>query len=354
MSLRTLRTALAGFPLLTPARGAAERRCDRSVLVVLGVIAALAASLGLPSTALGQGAQSYPNKSIRIIVAAAPGGTSDILARAIGQKLSEKWNQPVVVDNRPGADSNVGAELVAKSPPDGYTLILLDTSTLTMGPSLYPKLGYDPRKDFAPITMVVFSPHALVIHPSLPVNNVKELIAYSKANPGKLNFASASNAIRLGGAQFNLITGTDMLIVPYKGGAAGLTALAGGETNVMLNGLLATLPHIKGGKIKGIAVASARRMEAAPEIPTVIESGVPNFVTGSWQGILAPAGTPPDVIKKLHDAVVEILNAPDMKQKLVAMGADVIADTPEQFGKFLQDETAKWSKVVKDAGIKPE
>ncbi len=347
-------TAVAFSPLDVRERVDRRREGASRSLLVVGAIALLVALFGVPREANAQGAQSYPNKSIRIIVAAAPGGTSDILARAIGQKLSEKWNQPVVVDNRPGADSNVGAELAAKSPPDGYTLILLDTSTLTMGPSLYPKLGYDPRKDFAPITMVVFSPHALVIHPSLPVNNVKELIAYSKANPGKLNFASASNAIRLGGAQFNLLTGTDMLIVPYKGGAAGLTALTGGETNVMLNGLLATLPHIKGGKIKGIAVASARRMEAAPEIPTVIESGVPNFVTGSWQGLLAPAGTPPDVVKKLNVTVVEILNAPDMKQKLVAQGADVIADTPEQFGKFLQDETVKWSKVVKDAGIKPE
>jgi len=317
------------------------------------VIAAL--MLGLFATgAAAQGAQGYPNKTVRIIVAAAPGGTSDILARAIGQELSKKWGQTVVVDNRPGADSNLGADLVAKSAPDGYTLILLDISTLTMGPSLYTKLGYDPAKDFAPITMIVFSPHALFVHPSVPANNVKELIAWGKANPGKLNFASSSNAIRLAQAQFTMATGVEMLHVPYKGGAASITAVAGGETNVSLNGLLATLPHIKGGKIKGIAVASKKRMEAAPDLPTIIEGGVPDFVTGSWQGLLAPAGTPPDIIKKINGAVVEVINTPEMKAKLTGMGADVIGDSPENFAKFLREDTMKWAKVAKEANIKPE
>jgi tripartite-type tricarboxylate transporter receptor subunit TctC len=322
--------------------------------LVAGAILGAAVALGLTGTALAQGAQTYPSKSIRIIVAAAPGGSSDILARTIGQKLTEKWNQPVIVENKPGADSNVGAEIAAKSPPDGYTLILLDVSTLTMGPSLYPKLNYDPGKDFAPITMVVFSPHALVINPSLPVSSVKELIAYDKANPGKLNFASASNAIRLAEAQLSKATGIQFLHVPYKGGAAALTALQGGETNITLNGLLATLPVIKGGKLKALGVASAKRMEAAPEIPTLIESGVPDFVTGSWQGLLAPAGTPPDIIAKLNSTVVEILNTPETKGKLVGQGADVVANKPEEFAKFLRDDTAKWTKLVKETGIKAE
>ncbi len=207
---------------------------------------------------------------------------------------------------------------------------------------------------FAPITMIVFSPHALFVHPSVPANNVKELVAWGKANPGKLNFASGSNATRLAQAQFTQATGVEMLFIPYKGGAAAITAIVGGETNVSLNGLLATLPHIKGGKVKGLAVASNKRMEAAPDLPTIIESGVPDFVTGSWQGLLAPAGTPPEIVKKLNAAVVEIINTPDMKSKLTGMGADVIGDSPEDFARFIREDTAKWSKVVKQAGIKPE
>ena len=304
--------------------------------------------------ALAQGAQNYPNKAIRIIVPFAPGGSSDILARSIGQKLSEMWKQPVVVENRPGADGNIGAAIAAKSDPDGYTLVLLDVGALTMSPSLYLNLTYDPAKDFAPITMIVFSPHALVVHPWLPVKTVKELVAYDKANPGKLNFGSSSNAIHLSQAQFELLTGVKMLYVPYKGGAASLTALAGGEVNVALNGLLATLPHIKGGRIKGIAVASAKRMPAVPELPTIIESGVPGFVTGTWQGLLAPASTPKDIVTKLNAAVVQIVTAPEMKQKLTDQGAEVIADTPEKFAAFLREETTKWAKVAKEAGIKPE
>jgi tripartite-type tricarboxylate transporter receptor subunit TctC len=319
-------------------------------------VARLIVAIAIPSIACVAEAQApaYPNKTVRIIVAAAPGGTSDILARTIGQELSKKWGQPVVVENKPGADSNVGADFVAKSPPDGYTLILLDMSTLTMGPSLYKKLSYDPAKDFAPITMIVFSPHAMFVHPSVPANNVKELIAWGKANPGKLNFASSSNAIRLAQAQFTLATGVEMLHVPYKGGAASITAVAGGEANVSLNGLLATLPHIKGGKVKGIATASSQRMEASPDLPTIIEGGVPDFVTGSWQGLLAPANTPPDIVKKINADVVAIIKSPEMKAKLTAMGADVIGDSPEDFAKFMRDDTAKWSKVAKQAGINPE
>ena len=319
-------------------------------------VARLIVAIALPSIACVAQAQApaYPNKTVRIIVAAAPGGTSDILARTIGQELSKKWGQTVVVENKPGADSNVGADFVAKSPPDGYTLILLDMSTLTMGPSLYKKLSYDPAKDFAPITMIVFSPHALFVHPSVPANNVQELIAWGKANPGKLNFASSSNAIRLAQAQLSLATGVDMLHVPYKGGAASITAVAGGEANVSLNGLLATLPHIKGGKVKGIATASSKRMEASPDLPTIIEGGVPDFVTGSWQGLLAPANTPPDIVKKINADVVAIIKSPEMKAKLTAMGADVIGDSPEDFAKFMRDDTAKWSKVAKQAGINPE
>jgi tripartite-type tricarboxylate transporter receptor subunit TctC len=335
---------------LSPRRAGALTRRRAAQTLALG-----AALLATAPAALAQAAaQNYPSKPVRIIVAAAPGGTSDILARMIGQKLSEKWIQPVVVENKPGADSNVGAEIVARSPADGYTTLLLDVSTLTMGPALYPKLNYNPRTDFAPVTMVVFSPHALAAHPSLPANNVKELIAFSKANPGKLNFASSSNATRLAAARLNMEAGLDMTIVPYKGGAQSLTAVTGGESNVTMNSLLSTFSHIKGGRIKALAVASAKRMESAPEIPTIIEGGVPGFITGSWQGLLAPAGTPPEVVKKLNAAVVEVLRTNEIKTKLVDQGAEVVGDSPEEFTKFLREDTDKWTKVVKDAGIKIE
>lgn len=299
-------------------------------------------------------AQNFPNKALRIVVPAAPGGASDILARLIGQKLSDKWMQPVVVENKPGADSNLGAEYVAKSPADGYTTLLLDVGTLTMGPALFPKLGYNPGTDFAPITMVVFSPFVLTAYAGLPPSTLKELVAYGKQNPDKLNFASVTSTTRLAAARLKLEAGLDMLVVPYKSGGAALTAISGGESNLTMASVLSTYPHIKGGRIKAIGIASPNRMEAAPEIPTIIEGGVRNYVAGSWQGLLAPAGTPPDVVRKINAAVVEILNAPDMKSKLVAQGADVVGNTPEEFTRFLHSETERWGAVVKQANIKVE
>jgi tripartite-type tricarboxylate transporter receptor subunit TctC len=303
-----------------------------------------------------QGAQGYPSKPIQIIVPFAAGGTSDVLARAIGQKLTEMWGQQVVVDNRPGAGGNIGATAAAKAKPDGYTLLLLDVATITIAPSIFPNLQYDPVKDFAPVTMVAASPHALVVNPSVPAKSVKELIAYAKANPGKLNFASAGNgtAVHLAGEQFKLATGTDIRHVPYKGGAAAVTALVGGEVDMTLNGLLATLPQIKGGRIRALAVASSKRSEAMPDLPTVSEAGVPGFESGSWQGLLAPGGTPKEIVDKLNTAVVKILKTPEMKERLAGLGADVVADTPEQFAAFLREDTVKWAKVVKDANVKIE
>lgn len=319
----------------------------------------LLSSVALAATALlasitpvrAQPAHTYPSKPIRIIVAAAPGGSSDILARTIGQKLSEKWGQSVIVENKPGADSHVGAELAAKSAPDGHTLLLLDASTLTTGTSVYKKLNYDPARDFAPVTMVVFSPFALMVNPTLPVNTVQDLIAYGKANPDKLNFASPVTSIRLAEAQLSKATGVRMLNVPYKGGGAALLALQGGEANVSMLTMLATLPHMNGGKIKVLGVASSKRMESAPNTPTLAESGVADFVAGSWQGLLAPARTPHDIVMKLNAAVVEILNTADTKQKLTAQGAEVIANKPEEFAQFLRDDSAKWRKLIQETGL---
>lgn len=319
-----------------------------------GLVAGLLA-LGLAGTlpAAAQ-APAYPSKPVRIVIPFAPGGTSDILARSIGPKLQEKWGQPVVIENKPGADGIIGVDLAAKSAPDGHTLVLVDISAITMATSLYAKVPFDPAKDFTPVTMIAFSPHAVAVHPSVPANTVPELIAWAKANPGKVNHGFGGGANRLAAAQFKIQTGMDMLDVPYKGGAAALTALQGGEINLVFNGLLATLPHIKGGRIKGIAVASAKRVAAAPDMPTVIEGGVAGFVTGSWQGLLAAAGTPPDLAAKIQADVKTALADPEISARLAAQGADIIANTPAEFSAFMASELTRWSKVAADAGIKPE
>src|SRR4029453_741725 len=256
------------------------------------LLLAVASALGAPLSE----AQTYPAKAIRIIVPYPAGGTSNILARSLGQKLSDSWGQPVVVENKPGANGNVGAEIVAKSPPDGYTLLLADIGSLTISPSVYPTLPFDPARDFAPISMVAYSPHILVVHPSVPASSVKELVALAKAKPGKLNFAISGigGAPHLAGVDFALRTGVDWVYIPYKGGAQAIADVAGGQADVTLNGMLATYPLVKGDKLKLLAVSSGKRMRAIPEVPTIAESGVAGFETGSWQGVVAPVGTPRD------------------------------------------------------------
>jgi len=289
-------------------------------------------------------AQPFPTKSIKIIVPYPPGGTSDILARSVGQKLTETLGQVVVVENKPGATGNIGADFVAKSPPDGYTLLLADIGSLAIAPSVTTSLPFDPVKDFAPVVMVAYSPHILALNPTVPANTVKELIALLKAKPDSLNFAvsGVGGANHLAGIDFAARTGVKWTYIPYKGGSQAITDLMAGHAQVMFNGMLATYPAVKDGK----------RFAAAPDLPTVAESGVPGFETGSWQGIVAPAGTPPEVVKKLHDTVTAILATPEMKEKLIASGAEVRVWTPEQFGAFIRDEKARWAKVVKDSGAR--
>jgi tripartite-type tricarboxylate transporter receptor subunit TctC len=317
------------------------------------IIGAIAVAL-LTTNAFAQSASPFPTKPVRIVVPFAPGGTSDSLARVLGQKLSEAWGQPVLVENKAGADGNVGADYVAKSPADGYTLMLLDIGTLTMAPVFYSKVSFDPLKDFAPITLIQFSPHALVATNSLAVKSVADVVAFSKSNPGKLNFAASNNSARLAGAQFQLATGADMLQVPYKGAGAAMTAVIGGEANLTLNGLFIASPHIKAGKVKPIAVASPKRMASMPEIPTLIESGVPNFVTGSWQGLLAPASTPRNVVQKINADLTKILASAEVRDRLVEQGAEVIASTPEDFSTLLREQTVTFQGVAKASNIKPE
>jgi tripartite-type tricarboxylate transporter receptor subunit TctC len=315
--------------------------------------AGVAATLLVLAATVAQ-AQPYPTKAIRIIVPYPAGGTSDILARSVGQKLTEAWGQPVVVENKPGANGNVGAEMVAKSAPDGYTLLLADIGSLAISPSVYPTLPFDPVKDFAPVTMVAYSPHILVVHPSVPVSSVSELVAMAKAKPGKLNFAISGlgGAPHLAGVDFALRTGIDWVYIPYKGGAQAIADVAGGQADVTLNGMLATYPLVKGDKLKLLAVSSAKRMSAIPDVPTIAESGVPGFESGSWQGVIAPAGTPREIVAKLNSEIVRIVSMPEMRDNLSKQGAEVRTSAPAEFATFIRDEKAKWAKVVKDANVK--
>jgi tripartite-type tricarboxylate transporter receptor subunit TctC len=306
--------------------------------------------------AAGVHAQAYPVKSIRLIVPYTPGGTSDILARVIAQKLNETWGQPVVVENKPGANGNLGADLVAKSRPDGYTLLLADIGALCVSASALPGLPFDPTEDFAPVVMVSYSPHVLGVHPSLPANTVQELIHLAKSKPGSLNFATSgvASAQHLAGIEFALRTGVQWTYIPYKGGSQALADVAAGHADVLFNGMLATWPYVRGGRLKAIAVSSAKRVDAAPNLPTIAEAGLAGFETGSWQGILAPAGTPREIVAMLNAEITRILRTPDMKERLAAQGTEVRAETPESLAQFIRTEVLRWAKVVKQSGAKFE
>jgi tripartite-type tricarboxylate transporter receptor subunit TctC len=297
-------------------------------------------------------AQNYPSKAIRIIVPYPAGGTSDILARLLSPKLNDAFGQPIVIDNRSGANGNIGAELVAKSANDGYTLLLADLGALAISPSIY-KLPFDPAADFAPVTMAGYSPHTLVVHPSLPVKTVKELIALGKANPGALNFAvSLGGATHLAGVAFEMQAGFKWTYIPYKGGADIIISLATGQADVAFLGMLATYPHVKSGKLKLLAVSSAKRMASIPDVPTVAEFGLKDFETGSFQGVVAPAGTTNEIVRRLNTELVKALSTPEMTANLTKQGAEPMTMTPDQTGVWLKREIDKWAKVVKAANLK--
>src|SRR5512144_2335881 len=274
--------------------------------------------------AAGAWAQDYPTKPIRIVVPFPPGGATDLLARAVAQRLTEKWGQAVLVDNRPGAGGNIGSELVAKSAPDGYTLEMGTVGTHSINASLYAKMPYDHVKDFVPIILVAGVPNVLVVNPALPVNSVQELVAYAKANPGKLNFASSGNgtSIHLSGELFKVMAGVQMTHVPYKGSAPALQDLIGGQVQLMFDNLPPSLPQIKAGKLRALAVTTATRSPALPDLPTIAESGLPGFEASSWFGIVAPAGTPPAIVAKLNAEVAKWLASPEAQEKLLALGAN--------------------------------
>jgi len=304
--------------------------------------------------ALGALAQSYPNRPIRLVVPFPAAGTTDILARAAAQKLTESLGQAVIVDNRPGAGGNIGSDLVAKSAPDGYTLLMGTVGTHAINPSLYSKMPYDHVKDFVPVVLVAGVPNVLVVNPALPVNSVADLIKLAKDKPGTINFASSGSgtSIHLSGELFKTMAGVDMTHVPYKGSSPALTDLIGGQVQVMFDNLPSALPQIKGGKLRAIAVTSLKRAPALPDIPTISESGLPGFEASSWFGVLAPAGTPAPIVARINAEVNRWLQSADAREKLISQGAEAAGGSPEQFAAHIRAESEKWAKVVKASGAK--
>ena len=320
-------------------------------VLVRAVCATLADLLSFPLLAAEQ---AYPSKPIRLVVPFPAGGSLDVVARAIGQKLTEAWGQPVVIDNRPGAGGNIGADLVAKSAPDGYTILEGALSTHAVNVSLYGKMPYDPIKDFAPITLVAVTPNVLVLNASFPVNSVPELLAYARANPGKLSFGSGSNgsAGHLAGELFKTEAGVDMVHIPYKGGAPALQALLAGDTQLMFDNLANAATQLKAGKLKALAVTTAKRSSLMPELPTLSETGLPGFDIYTWWGFMAPAGTPKEIVAKWNAEVTRILNSPEMKAFFAQQGAEPAPDSPEQFAALIRSEISKYAKIVKQSGAK--
>ncbi len=298
-------------------------------------------------------AQAFPSKPIRFIVPFAAGGTSDTVTRLISKELTEIWKVPVVVDNRPGAGGNVGSEIVAHSAPDGYTILMGTVATHGINNSLYAKMPYDPVKDFEPVSLVASTPSVLMVHPSVPVKSVADLVSYAKANPGKLNYGSSGNGSshHLAGQMFASMAGVNMVHVPYKGTAAAITDLLAGQIQLTFDTLPSAMPHVKAGKLKPLAVTSAQRYPALPNLPTVADT-LPGYEIGSWYGVLAPAGTPRDVVKKLSDDVAAVVRRPEMQEKLLAQGAKPVGSTSEQFAAHIQSELKKWSTVVKESGAR--
>jgi tripartite-type tricarboxylate transporter receptor subunit TctC len=306
---------------------------------------------GLSAAAL---AQAYPTHPVRLVVPFPAGGTTDILARAVAQQLTESLGQSFVVDNRPGAGGNIGADIVAKSPPDGYTLVMGTVGTHAINPSLYSKMPYDHVKDFVPIVLVAGVPNVLEVNTSVPVHTVNDLIKLAKEKPGQINFASsgAGTSIHLSGELFKTMAGVDMTHVPYKGSAPAITDLIGGQVQVMFDNLPSSLAQIKAGKLRAVAVTSLKRAPALPDVPTLNESGLPGFEASSWFGILGPAGTPPAVVTRINAEVNKWLQSPDAREKLLAQGAEAAGGTPESFVAHIKSETEKWAKVVKASGAK--
>ena len=316
------------------------------------IVAALACAVACAQDA----GKTYPNRPIRIIVTYPPGGPADIIARSVGQKLTEAWGQPVVIDNRAGAGGLIGTDLVAKSAPDGYTLVVSNFGPFAISPFVYSKLAYDPVKDFTPVTLAATSWFFVVTNPTVPVTSVKDLIALAKAKPDQIAFASAGNASpsHLASALFQSSAGIRLIHVPYKGGAPSVGAVIAGEVQMAIESPPPIVPQVKAGKLRALGAARANRSPLLPDVPTVSEAGLPGFEVGSWYGFHAPAGTPKAIIDKLHAEMVKAMNTQELRDRFAGVGAETIANTPAQYGVFVDAEMKKWGKVIKAAGVKAD
>jgi tripartite-type tricarboxylate transporter receptor subunit TctC len=298
-------------------------------------------------------AQAYPNKSVRLIVPFAPGGGTDTLARMIAQRLTDVLKEQVIVDNRPAVDGIVGSEIVAKAAPDGYTLILVSSSH-AINPALRTKLPYDTLRDFTPITQTAVQQLLLIVHPTVPAKSVKELVDLLKANPNKYNYGSSSNAVALPMELFKSMSGTNVQHIPYKGSAPMLNDLLGGQIQMAIAGAVSSIPHVKAGRLRGLAIGDSKRSAFLPDIPTIAEAGVPGYQATIWTGMLGPPKLPRPIVDRLNQETVRIVQAPEFKERLLTMGSDAAGTRPEEWGKFIETEMIKWGKIAKAAGLKPE
>src|SRR5687768_17390149 len=317
-------------------------------------IPCLCSALALVLTVTLAAAQPYPSKPVRLVVGFPPGGPTDIIGRLVGTKLTEYFKEQVIVDNRPGAGGNIAADYVAKAAPNGYTVLLTHPATHAISPALYSKLPFDEVRDFAPVSQLVTVPNILVIHPSLPARNVRELVALAKKNPGAINFASGGSGTggHLSGELFKTMAGIDMVHVPYRGGAPAITDLVAGQVQVMIDNMQALLPYVRSGRLRALAVTPSARVPVVPELPTIAESGVPGYDVSSWFGLVVPAGTPQAVIDRLHADSVKAVRAPDVAARFADLGATPVGSTPEEFRMFIATEIAKWGPVVKASGAR--
>jgi tripartite-type tricarboxylate transporter receptor subunit TctC len=301
-------------------------------------------------------AQAYPVKSVRFIAPFPPGGNTDLLARLVAQKLSEAWGQQVVVENRGGAGGTIGVELAAKAPPDGYTIVMGHVGTFGANPTLYPKLPYDAIRDFAPVTLLAIVPNGMVVHPSFPARNARDLLAFARAQPKQILYGSGGNgsATHLAVVYLELAANVQFTHIPYKGAGPNVVDLIAGHIAMTIAGVPALMPHIKSGKLRAVGVASARRIAVLPDVPTIAESGVPGYAADQWYGVLTPSGVPREIVAKLHADIVKVLARADVMQRLAADGAEPVANTPEQFAAHIKAEIARWAPVVKASGAKPD
>ena len=317
------------------------------------LLASLPVCLSSPAYAQSPASDPYPSRLVRMVTAFVPGGTGDVVARAVAKRLSDAWGQPVVVDPRPGAGMVIATDLVAKAPPDGYTLLMVSAS-FSVNPSLHSKLPFDSIKDLTPISLTSLIPYVLVVHPTVPARTLQELVAYAKSRPGELNYGAAGTQNQLALELLKLRTGINMVHVAYRGASLVITDLAGGQIQVALGSTLMVLPHVKSGRLRSLAVTSARRVTSVPDLPTIAESGVPGFDVSAWNGAFVPAGVPASITARLNADIAAAVKAPELRARLEAEGGEVVGNSSEEFGRFIRNEIAIWEKVVKAAGLRTE